>query len=115
CVATARQQGAACRHYIEVRFEALIRDTERVLRRICDFLDLPYSSEMLAYPGRTPMRLEEHRDRWRADGSLLVSHADRLRQQAGVTLTPQPSRIDAWRQRMSVDEQQRFAAVAGPL
>jgi len=115
CVSTARQQGAACQHYMEVRFEELIEHTEGVLRSLCEFIDLPYSPEMLAYHLRTPGRLEEHRDRRRTDGSVLVSHAARLRQQAAVTLPPQASRIDTWKQRMSGDERHRFEAIAGPL
>jgi len=115
CVSTAREQGAGCRNYLEVRFEELILHTERVLRRICEFIELPYSAEMLEYHLRTPDRLVEHRDRRRIDGSLLVSHAARLRQQAAVTLPPQAARIDTWKQRMSGDERHRFEAIAGPL
>jgi hypothetical protein len=114
CVSTARQQGAQCRQYLEVRFEALIRDPERVLRTIGEFLDLPYSPEMLTYHRRTPERLEEHRDRRRVDGSLLVSHAVACGSSRG---DPHAAAIANRRleKRMSADEQRRFTAVAGAL
>jgi hypothetical protein len=115
CVSTARRQGTRCRKYLEVRFEDLIRNSERVLRTVCEFLGLGYSAEMKRYHERTPERLEEHRDRRRANGSLLVSHAERLRQQASVMRPPEESRVHAWKQRLSQDERHRFEAISAPL
>jgi hypothetical protein len=114
-VSTAREQGAGCGHYIEVRFEELIRDSHAVLQRLCDFLDLPYSDVMLDYPRRVPGRLTEHRDRRRVDGSLVVSHGGRVRQQALTMAAPQPSRVQAWRTEMEEGERFRFEAIAGDL
>jgi Sulfotransferase family len=37
---------------LELRYEALVRDPQRELTRICDFLDVTYSPEMLEYPAR---------------------------------------------------------------
>jgi len=114
-VATARKQGALCRRYLEVRFENLVRNSETVLRMVCEFLGLAWSADMLRYYDRTPERLTEHRDRKNVDGSLLVSHAERLRQQASVMLPPQEARVHAWKQSMSEDERHRFEAVARGL
>jgi sulfotransferase family protein len=115
CVSTAREHGARCGHYHEVRYEELVSDPERVLRAVCEFVELSYAPEMLEYHRRTPQRLEEHRERRRVDGSLVVSHADRLRQQAMVTRPPQPSRIQTWKERMTEDDRRGFEAIAGPL
>jgi Sulfotransferase family len=115
CVTAARQQGAHCRHYLEIRFEDLIHESRAVLTRVCAFLDLPYSPEMLAYHRRTRERLTEHGDRRRPDGTLVVSHAGRLRQQALTMQPPQRSRVQSWRKQMSRGEQSRFEAVAGRL
>jgi hypothetical protein len=115
CVTTGRQQGARCPNYLEVRFEELVQDTRGVLRRVCAFLDLPYCSDMLGYYVRTSDRLKEHRDRVRTDGTPVVSHAGRLRQQALTMRPPQESRVQSWKTRMSVDEQSRFEAIAGRL
>jgi hypothetical protein len=40
--------------YSEVRYEDLIDDPERELRRLCAFVDLPYDDAMLRYPERIP-------------------------------------------------------------
>lgn len=37
------------RSWIEIRFEELARDTQATLIRLCEFIGVPYSSEMLAY------------------------------------------------------------------
>jgi hypothetical protein len=115
CVTTARAQGATCRNYLEVRFEELITESATVLERICGFLDLGYSPAMLDYPNRTPDRLAEHGDRRRMDGTMVVSHAVRRRQQALTMQPPQGSRAQSWKRQMSADEQSRFEAVAGTL
>lgn len=115
CVTTARRQSIECRKYIEVKFEELVEHSSAVLAQLCAFLDLPWSSEMLSYYRRTPERLAEHRDRARADGTLIVSHAGRVLQQALTMCPPQSSRVQSWKGTMSVDEQRRFEAIAAPL
>jgi hypothetical protein len=115
CISTARTQAVSCVHYLEVRFEDLVRDSEGVLRTICAFVDLPYAPEMLRYYERAPARLAEHADRIGADGSLIVSHDDRVKQQALTQEPPRQSRVGSWTQAMSPDEQHRFDAVAGGL
>jgi hypothetical protein len=115
CVTTARAQAATLDNYLEIRFEDLVGEPERVLLTICEFVGLSWAPEMLEYYTRTPERLREHRDRKRATGSLLVSHAERLRQQALVTCPPQTARALAWRRSMSTDDRARFEAIAGDL
>jgi hypothetical protein len=39
------------KRYMELRYEALVRDPEVVLREVCEFLDLAYRSEMLDFAG----------------------------------------------------------------
>ena len=43
----------AADQYIEVHFEQLVANTEAELARICDFLGVDYSSQMLSYPSDT--------------------------------------------------------------
>lgn len=45
---------------IDVRYEELIRSTEAVLTRVCQFIGIPYDPRMLDYPSRTTY---EHPDR----------------------------------------------------
>ena len=115
CVSAARRESGACGGYLEVRFEDLVADPASILRGICRFLDLEFAPAMLAYHARAARRLEEHRDRARLDGSLVVSHEGRVRQQALTMEPPRRSRAGAWRQDMTGDEQRRFDAAAGDL
>ena len=112
---TTREHGERCGQYLEVRFEDLVSETEDVLRAVCEFVALPYDPGMLDYHRRAPGRLEEHRDRIRPDGSVVISHAGRLRQQALTVVRPQASRVQAWREVMTADERRRFESVAGGL
>ena len=100
---------------MEVRFEDLVRETPRVLAAICDALNLLYTEAMLDYHRRALSRLTEHRDRHRADGTLIVSHAGRVAQQALTTEPPQPARAGAWKTTLTDDEHARFTATAGDL
>ena len=111
----ARRQGAECRHFLEVRFEDLVEDSEAVLRRICDFIALDFRPEMLRYHERAPRRLEEHGARYAVDGRLLVSREERLRQQAHTRVPPDAAKIGAWRAALSPEEGRRFEEIAGDL
>jgi hypothetical protein len=114
-VQTARRHGTACPHYLEVRYEDLLRDTERELRRICAFAELDYSPAMLRYHDRAPLRLQEHRARHRSDGSLVVSQAQRLQQQALTQQPPDLTRIGSGLRLLSRAERASFEHVAGEI
>ncbi|MBN3960044.1 sulfotransferase [Nostoc sp. NMS8] len=51
----ARQQAQFCPHYLEIHYEDLITDTKSVLMKICQFIDLLYSENLLTQflPDRT--------------------------------------------------------------
>jgi hypothetical protein len=110
-----RAQGAASPHYLEVRLEELVESTEAVLRRVCEFCELPFRADVLRHHDRAATRLTEHAARVRTDGRVIVSHEDRLRQQAASRQPPDPSRIGIWRERLSAAECRRFEAIAGDL
>jgi len=114
-VETARSAGSACTHYIEVFYEDLVARPEPVLRRLCEFLELAWSNQLLKHHERAPERLEEHRARVSLDGSFVVSHAQRLHQQRRTLERPGTARIGSWRETMSGEEVQRFESVAGKL
>jgi hypothetical protein len=114
-VAAARQQGAVCRHYREILYEDLLRDTERTLRPLCEFLKLPFTPSMLDYHLRTPQRLREHKARLRIDGSVVVDQETRLRQQEMTTKPPDTDRIGAWKTAFTGAECAEFGAIAGSL
>jgi len=114
-VSTARRDGSPTGRYLELKYEDLLCDTRRVLETLCAFIDLPFSDRMLAYYRSTPRRLEEHGDRFRLDGTLVVSSAGRLHQQAMTLRPPSPDRIGVWRTAMTAEELTRFEAVSGEL
>ena len=85
--------------YIESRFEELIDDTEGSVRRLCDFLDLPFDPQMLTYYERA--------------GDIVSTTAvpDRHKD---IFLPPTKGLRD-WRLELSDDQVARFEALAGPL
>jgi hypothetical protein len=83
------------------------------LRRICAFAELDYDPIMLRYHEGAAQRLQEHRARHRSDGSLLVSQAQRLQQQALTQRPPDTGRIGSGRRLLSGEERARFEGIAG--
>ena len=100
---------------LRVHFEELVMHPERVLRRICDFIELPFHEDMLHFHERTPQRLGEHADRIWLDGSFRVSREQRMHQQRQTFSPPNVARVQAWRRDMLPDDILRFGAIAGPL
>jgi hypothetical protein len=94
----ARQNLGADR-YVESRFEELIDDTEGSVRRICDFIDLPYDPVMLTYYQRAE------------DIVSTTAVPDRHKD---IFLPPTKGLRD-WRRELSDDQVARFEALAGDL
>jgi lipopolysaccharide transport system ATP-binding protein len=114
-IGRTRELSRECPHYLEVRYEDLVREPEATLREVCGFLALPFHPGLLAYHRRSAERLLEHEGRRRADGSLWLTREDRQRQQSGVTRPPDPSRIGRWREVLTAEEAARFHGVAGEM
>ena len=51
-IRSARTQEHLMDHYMEVRYEELVADTESALRAVCDFIDLPFDPVMVDPPAR---------------------------------------------------------------
>jgi hypothetical protein len=111
----ARREAQRVRHYLEVSYEALVVQPELVLRRVCDFIDLPFEEQLLRYHTRSAWRLLEHGPGVAPDGSVLVTRDVRLQQQFRTTTPPDPSRIGAWRTVLTPRERAEFARAAGRL
>ena len=110
-----RREGAACRNYLEVRYEDLVRAPRRTLEGVCALVAAAFDKRMLHYSRRAPERLSEHGPRMTGQGETIVTRERRLHQQALTTAPPQPSRIAAWRRTMTAEERRTFGAVAGEL
>lgn len=102
-------------HYVDVRYEELIRDTASVLQRICDHISLDFQPAMLKFFVNSPARLAEHAERRRSDGSSIVGRDERLEQQRLATQPPIAERVFAWRTTLTTAERDAFASVAGDL
>lgn len=70
---------------------------------------------MLRYSERTPQRLQEHEERSRPDGSIVVTKEQRYRQQQRTTEPLDRSRVFHWKSAMNLEERARFGAVADGL
>ena len=55
----ARKQAPQIEHYTEIQFEDLVADTEGVLRKVCEFIELEFDPVMLDYHERAETRLAE--------------------------------------------------------
>lgn len=102
-------------HYLDIRYEDLIQDTASVLQRICNYISLDFQPAMLNYFEHSPVRLAEHAERRRSDGTLVVGREQRLEQQRLAAGPPVPGRAQAWRATLTSSEREAFARVAGDL
>ena len=92
----------------------LILNTPDTLKQICAFIDLDYDDVMLRYYTRTPERLKEHHGRYRADGTVLLTH-EKAQPATSYHRAARPSRVFGWKSTMSARERTRFGRVAGDL
>ncbi len=111
----ARRQARKLPHYLEVRYEDLVLDTESTLRKIGDFADLPWSPSMLDYHKTADERLSEmERHNTAPDGERVRRGPERNAILHSLTSKPpQRDRIGRWRQEMTAAHRQSFEKVAG--
>jgi hypothetical protein len=83
--------------YHEVHFEELVSQPERELRRICEFLDLPYAPEMLEYPR----------------GAVAEMPPDSMSWHRRSVTAPDTSRAGQWRGQLSAADVALFEEIAG--
>jgi Sulfotransferase family len=112
-VRAARDAGRRAAAYLEVGYEELVLNPKPVLEAICAFVDLRFDEAMLRHWERAPVRLREHRTRRRADGTVLVTHEQRLMQQRFTMQPPDPERLFRWRIEMTAQERAEFLSAAG--
>ena len=115
-IGQARRQSKHVPHYMEVRYEQLITDTETQLRAICKFFELPWDDAVLDYHERSAERLEEMKRELPADGKrTTLSVERRMATHARTTQAPDPRRVSRWREQMDRDDRRLFEQVAGEL
>ena len=101
--------------YIEVKFEDLVLDTERELRRICEFIELDFDPAMLGYHETAERRLQEKaRALPRAHGAPQAAEK-RLASHAKTFEPPNPELIGTWRKKMPAADRAAYESLAGDL
>lgn len=101
-------------YYLEIRYEDLVANTEVTLRRICEFLDLPWDPAMLTYHESAQQHLEMFGDLQMSDGQLIPAERRRAIHER-VATAPDPSRIGRWKTEMTATERQQFENLAGAI
>jgi len=111
----ARKMAPSIDHYTEVRFEDLVADTEGVLRRVCEFIELDFDPVMLSYHERAEGRLaEKARELPRKNRPNQTAEA-RLDSHKLAKEPPRADRVGMWRERMTPEEIAEYEAVAGDM
>ena len=109
----ARRQAPRLDHYIEVKYEDLITDTEPVLRRVCEFIELEFDPIMLDYHRTATARLSEKaRDLERPSGDVQPAEA-RMASHKLASEPPRADRVARWKQKMSEADRVAYEAIAG--
>jgi Sulfotransferase family len=101
--------------YIEVRYEDLVADPEPLLRRIVEFVALPWDGEMLSYHRSAEARMKTVMRDFHPMGGGTITAEDRRRQHELVSSPPSSSRVGRWRTEMSADDRRAFESIAGDL
>jgi hypothetical protein len=119
-VRTAQRQGSAVDHYMEVRFEDVLTDTEAQIRRMCEFVELDYDPAMLRFHERAAERLGEIRRDMKPGDEVAEGRARQFRsaearvaQHRLTTEPPRADRIARWRREMSADDLAEFEGAVG--
>jgi hypothetical protein len=103
-------------HYIEVRYEDLVTDTEATLRRVCEHVELEFDPAMLRYYERAEERLQEMAGALPAKKGRPEREAgERIAAHALTTKPPQEDRVAVWKTEMSEEENSEFEHAAGYL
>ena len=115
-VTRAKEDSPALRHYTEIRYEDLILDTEPVLRKVCEFFELPWQDELLTYHERSADRLQEMARALPGGGkSKELSVERRMKTHEMTTKPPSADRVQRWRKQMSEEQRLEFEEIAGDL
>jgi len=115
-VTKAREDSPALNHYMEIRYEDLILDTEPVLRKVCDFFELEWQDGLLTYHERSADRLQEMARALPGGGKAKELTVERrMATHEMTTKPPSADRVQRWRKQMTEEQRQGFEDVAGVL
>ncbi len=110
------EAGQELSHYMELRYEDLVTDTEPNLRAIAEFLELDWDPVMLTYYEHAAERMAEMaRDLPSTDGKPTRPGEERMQAHAMTQKPPDPSAMYRWKEKMSPEDVREFDAAAGEL
>lgn len=110
----ARRKAEKLPHYTEIIYEDLVRDPEPNLRKIAEFIDVPFDERMVRFYENVDERIavETPPEEVAPDGRI-VSTDERMKIMENLSRPPDPTRIDRWRDEMSAEDIAKFEAIAG--
>ena len=94
--------------YMELRYEDLVEDPEPLLRRIAEFVDLPWDPGMLEYHHGAEDRMKDVIRDFHPMGGGTITAEERKRQHELVSRPPSSSRVGRWRTEMSDEDRRAF-------
>ena len=113
-VRKAQEDSPQLEHYMEIRYEDLILDTEPVLRSVCEFFELQWHDELLTYHERSADRLQEMARALPGDGKAKeLSVERRLKTHEMTTKPPSADRVQRWRKQMTEEQRARVRGGRG--
>lgn len=84
-------------NYFELRYEDLVRDSERTLRRLCEFLNEPFDPAMLRYHESAANEMPQDSLQWHQNSISA----------------PRAEKVFEWRSALPVADQVLFQEIAG--
>lgn len=112
-IVETRMKARRVPHYLELRYEDLVSEPESTLRRVCEFIALPFSERMLSYHLSADERLAELESGLRAEGAQPArSGADRIAPHELTKEPPRADRVGTWRGVLSEEEVAAIEAIA---
>lgn len=114
-ITKARKQAPKVKHYNEIHFEDLVRDTEATLRKVCPMIDLDFDPAMLDYHERAEERLKEKAVDLHRKRRPVQTAAARMESHKLAKEPPREDRLEAWRHKMTSEEVASYERIAGPL
>ncbi|MEY2487323.1 MAG: hypothetical protein QOH39_2971 [Verrucomicrobiota bacterium] len=114
-IQSARAEAVDLPNYMEIRYEDLVLDSEKMLRAICAFLDLPWEPRILDYHRGAEERLAEIARDVQKGGKLVATAKQRTSIHALTSKQPDATRIGRWKEEMSAADRKEFERIAQPL
>ena len=101
---------------MEVRYEDMLTDTEGVLRRVCEHVEIDFDPAMLTYHERAEDRLQEMAGALPAKkGRPKREAGERVAAHAMTTKPPDTDRVAVWKREMTTEGNAEFEEAAGYL